>query len=59
MPIFPPRNEAIRKKEIFDYKLFELLRGVEKNYPVEKLEKLAEKVRISKLNLIKAELHLI
>jgi len=59
MPIYPPRNKAVRKKEIFEYKTFELLEAVQRKYSKEKLLKLSEKVRTAKMNLIKAELTLI
>ena len=59
MPLYPPRNTAIRKKQIFEYRMYQLILAVNRNYSKEKLINLAEKARIAKLNLIKAKLHLI
>lgn len=58
MPIYPPRNTAIKKKQILDYKIFEFLKHSDPNELQNKIEKKAEAVRIAKLNLIKARLFL-
>ena len=58
MPIYPPRNTAIRKKQILDYKIFEFLKSYDLSQSQINLEKRAESVRVAKLNLIKARLFL-
>ena len=57
MPIYPPRNAAIRKAEILDYKIFEYVQALNKSTSLERMKNLSEKVRIAKLNHLKAELH--
>ncbi len=59
MPIFPPRSTSIRKEEILDARIFDLQRSVEKNCSTETFHRKIEKVRQAKLNLIKAQLHLL
>lgn len=59
MPIYPPRNTAIRKKQILDYKIFEFLKCNELEKSKKKIEQKAELVRVAMLNHIKARLALI
>lgn len=56
MPIYPPRITAEKKKQILNQRVYEYIIGIETNSPVEKLKKKAEKVKIAKLNLLKASL---
>ena len=55
MPIYPPRNTATKKKQVLDYKIFELLKGLELDESKQKLERKTELVRVAMLNLIKAK----
>lgn len=59
MPIYPPRNEPIRKIEILEKREMELLKCIRTNASTEKTNNKAEKVREAQLNLIKARLTLI
>ena len=59
MPIYPPRNSAIRKKELLEYKVFEFLRCLESSASKEKLSSKSEAVKIAMLNYIKSRLNLI
>lgn len=59
MPIYPPRNTPIRKKEILHKREIDFLKNLNLGCSLEKAIKLAEKVRVAKLNLIKARLALI
>lgn len=56
MPIYPPRNTATKKKQILYQRVYEYIISIETNSPIEKLEKKADKVKIAKLNLLKANL---
>lgn len=59
MPSHEPRNDATRKREILNYKIFEFLKGIEKENSREILADRAEKVRIAQLNFLKARLALL
>ncbi len=59
MPTYPPRNEPIRKVEIFGKRVLELQKCKDTNSSEEKIANKAEKVRTAKLNLIKARLALL
>ncbi len=59
MPIYPPRNEPIRKIEILNKRINELRKSIGSNESEEVLRTKTEKVRIAKLNLIKARLSLL
>ena len=59
MPIYPPRNEPIRKIEILEKRELELLKCNRINASLQKKLNKAEKVREAQLNLIKARLALI
>ena len=59
MPIYPPRNNPTRKIEILDNKIFDFIKCVRQKKSEEKLKNKADKVRIAKLNLIKARLKLL
>ncbi|WP_340202091.1 hypothetical protein [Ascidiimonas sp. W6] len=58
MPIYQPRNNATKKSQILERRIFEFLqlRNLEKKN--EKHLKLAEKVRQAQLNYLKARLSL-
>jgi hypothetical protein len=56
MPIYPPRNTATKKKQILTQRVYEYVICIETNSTIEKLKKKAEKVKIAKLNLLKAYL---
>ncbi len=58
MPSYPPRNSAIRKKELLEYKVFEFLRCLESRAAEEKLFSKSEAVKIAMLNYIKSRLKL-
>ena len=59
MPIYPPRNEPIRKSEILEKREMELQKCIRTNASTEKTKNKAEKLREAQLNLIKARLALI
>lgn len=59
MPIYPPRNEPIRKIEILEKRELELEKCIRTNASPEKTGNKAEKLREAQLNLIKARLALI
>ena len=59
MPIYPPRNEPIRKIEILEKRELELIKCIRTNASTEKTNNKAEKVREAQLNLLKARLALI
>lgn len=59
MPIYPPRNEPIRKIEILEKRELELEKCIRLNASAEKTGNKAEKLREAKLNLIKARMALI
>lgn len=59
MPIYPPRNEPIRKIEVLEKREMELVKCLRTNSSEEKTNNKAEKVREAQLNLIKAKLALI
>jgi len=59
MPIYPPRNEPIRKIEVLEKREMELAKCIRINSSEEKTNNKAEKVREAQLNLIKAKLALI
>lgn len=59
MPIYPPRNNPTRKVEILENRIHDFLKCVRQNSSEEKLLNKAEKVKIAKLNLIKARLKLL
>ena len=59
MPIYPPRNEPIRKIEVLEKREMELLKCIRTNASNDKTNNKAEKVREAQLNLIKARIALI
>lgn len=59
MPTYPPRNNPTRKVEILENRIHDFLKCVRQNSSEEKLSNKAEKVKIAKLNLIKARLKLL
>lgn len=59
MPIYPPRNEPVRKIEILEKRIIELKKCIRLNAFEEKLVNKAEKVREAQLNLIRARLFLL
>lgn len=59
MPIYPPRNEPIRKIEILEKRELELEKCIRTNASIEKTKNKAEKLREAQLNLIMARLALI
>jgi len=58
MPSFVPRTAPIRKKEILEKRETELRHALKQNGSLEKINRLAEKVRVAHLNLLKAKKHL-
>lgn len=56
MPIYPPRNSATKKKQILNQRVYEYIISLETNSSIEKLKQKAEKVKIAKLNFLKANL---
>ena len=52
MPIYPPRSQPTRKKEILTKKINEFLKYLKSDCSDEKLLNIVEKVRIAKLNLL-------
>lgn len=59
MPIYPPRQEPIKKRKQLLQKERELQLAIKRNVPDEKITKLAEKYRLALLSLLKAKLHAI
>jgi len=59
MPIYPPRNNPTKKIEILDKRIHDFIKCFQQNNSEEKLTNKAEKVKIAKLNLIKARLNLL
>ena len=57
MPIYPPRNSPIRKKEQLSQRQVELRHALNNKFPAEKINKAAEKYRIAQLSLLKAKIH--
>jgi hypothetical protein len=57
MPIFPPRNEPIKKKEQLSQRDSELKHALNKKLPAEKINRAVEKYRIAYLSLLKAKIH--
>ena len=58
MPIYPPRNNPTRKEEILSQRVYEFLKYSDMKGEGLGLVNRAEKVRIAKLNLLKARLNL-
>ncbi len=58
MPLYPPRNTAIKKRQILDYKIFEFLKLLQKDTSKEKLTDKSEEVRVAMINFVKAKLSL-
>ncbi len=56
MPIYPPRNNATKKRQILDYKIFELNKYIETEKSNKKINEKVELVRVAMLLLIKARL---
>jgi hypothetical protein len=50
MPIYPPRNNSIKKQQELDYLGYQLYLSVSKEETRDKLEKLVEKFRKANLN---------
>ena len=59
MPTYPPRNNPTRKMEILDRRIHDFFKCVRNESSIEKLKNMAEKVKVAKLNLIKARLKLL
>jgi len=59
MPKYPPRHEPIRKIQILEKTIMELVKTIRNNDSIEKTKIKAEKVRSAQLNLIKAKLDLL
>ena len=59
MPLYPPRKEPIRKIQILEKRVMELLKCIRTNASEEKTKSKAEKIREAQLNLLKARLALI
>ena len=57
MPTYPPRIEATRKKEQLEVREVELRHAIQSSFSFEKLNKIIEKYRLSKLSFLKAKLH--
>jgi hypothetical protein len=57
MPIYPPRNEPVKKKEQLLQRKMELKHALSANLPSDKLNKAAEKYRSAELSLLKAKVH--
>ena len=53
MPLYPPRNEPVRKKEILKKREQELHHAIEHHMPQDRIEKAAEKLRFARLKLYK------
>ena len=58
MPIYPPRNNATKKSQILERRIFEFLQLRDIDKKSEKHIKLAEKVKQAQLNYLKARLSL-
>ena len=54
MPSYPPRDEPVRKRQIFQKRERELLHALVHNSGRDRIERSAEQVRFAKLKLIKA-----
>ena len=59
MPIYPPRNTPIRKVEIFNKRVRDLLKSIGRNDAIDKQKSLADKVLSARINLIDARLKLL
>jgi hypothetical protein len=57
MPLYPPRNEAVKKKEQLSKKEIELYSALRNGFSNEKLIKFVERFRLAQLALFKARLH--
>jgi hypothetical protein len=57
MPIYPPRNEPVKKKEQLSQRQRELKQALNNKLPAEKVNKAAEKYRLAQLSLLKAKVH--
>ena len=57
MPIYPPRNEPIKKKDQLLQRTLELQHAINNNFTPHKLNKAAEKYRLAQLSLLKAKVH--
>lgn len=55
MPIYPPRNEPARKKEILKKREAEIVHAIENSESKAIIIKVAEKVRYAQLKLIKGK----
>ncbi len=55
MPIYPPRNEPVRKKEILKKRETEIIHAIESRASEAVVRKAAEKVRFAHLKLIKGK----
>ncbi len=58
MPIYPPRDNASKKKQELDYAGFQLYLAVSKGEIGDQLQKVVENFRKANLGLLKLELHL-
>jgi hypothetical protein len=57
MPIYPPRNEPIKKKEQLLQRRKELRNALKAKLPSDKLSKAVEKYRSAQLSLLKAKIY--
>ena len=57
MPLYPPRNEPIKKKDQLLQKTLELRHAIINKFPSNKLNKAVEKYRVAQLSLLKAKNH--
>ena len=59
MPTFPPRSEAIKKKEELAKWDYELKLAIQKKFTLEKKIAAVENYRKAQLSLLKAQLHVV
>ena len=57
MPVFPPRNAPVKKKEQLYQRLQELQHAIRNDFAPDKLNKAVEKYRLAQLSLLKAKIH--
>ena len=57
MPLYPPRNEPVKKKEQLVQRQKELHLAIRNNLSIYKLNKAVEKYRTAQLSLMKAKIH--
>ena len=57
MPSHAPRTEPVKKQEELTKREIELILGIKKNIPADKLLKLVDKYRKAQLSMLKAKVH--